>query len=86
MAESPPLPKVCVRSSPEGRPQGQPRRSTSRPALHAICAPRRGRQHIEDQALGLESELSGDMAVVDEELDAIARLLGDALADLLVGS
>jgi len=36
--------------------------------------------------LAVESELSGDMAVVDKELDAIARLLGDALHDLLVGS
>ena len=43
-------------------------------------------QHIKDLALGLESDLSSDMAVGDQELDAITRLLGDALDELLIGS
>jgi hypothetical protein len=36
--------------------------------------------------LALESDLSCDMAVEDEELDAISRLLGEALDQLLAGS
>jgi hypothetical protein len=36
--------------------------------------------------LALESDLSCDMAVEDQELDAITRLLGEALDQLLTGS
>jgi len=36
--------------------------------------------------LELESDLSGDMVVGDRELDAIIRLLGDAMDDLFAGS
>jgi hypothetical protein len=36
--------------------------------------------------LAVESDLSYDILVGDQELDAITRLLGDALDDLLAGS
>jgi hypothetical protein len=36
--------------------------------------------------LALESDLSSDVAVEDEELDAITRLLGEALDQLLAES
>jgi hypothetical protein len=36
--------------------------------------------------LVVESDLSGDMAVDDQELDAIVRLLGGALDDILSGT
>jgi hypothetical protein len=35
--------------------------------------------------LALESELSAEMVVGDQELNAITRLLGDALDELLAG-
>ena len=70
MAESRPLPKTSVRSVPVA---GQ-----RRPGL-------RGRQRIGDRALAVESDLSCDMAIEDEELDAIARLLGEALDRFLAG-
>jgi hypothetical protein len=36
--------------------------------------------------LVVESNLSGDMAVEDQELDAIIRLLGATLDDILSGT
>jgi hypothetical protein len=36
--------------------------------------------------LRVKSDLSGDMAVSDQELDAIMRLLGGAFDDLLSGT
>jgi len=86
MAESRSLPQARARTAPDGPPQRRRARVAARPAPPAIGAPRRRCQYIKDRALAVESELSGDMAVVDKELDAIARLLGDALHDLLVGS
>jgi hypothetical protein len=67
-------PKTCVRSAPEGRPQ----RGRRRPGPRGGC--------IGDRALALESDVSCDMAVGDEELDAITRLLGEALDQFLAGS
>ena len=73
MAESRPSPKTRVRSVPVGEPQRGKRRPGSRG----------WRQRIGDRALAVESDLSCDMAIEDEELDAIARLLGEALDQFL---
>jgi hypothetical protein len=83
MAESRPSSKTCAHPGPEGRPQGRPRRPASHAAISTLHRPC---WHIKDLALGLESDLSSDMAVGDQELDAITRLLGDALDELLFGS
>jgi hypothetical protein len=40
----------------------------------------------EQLPLPVESDLSAEMAVGDDELDAIIRLLGDALDDILSGT
>lgn len=83
MAESRPSSKTRAHPGPERRRQGRPRQPTSRAAISTLHRPC---QHIKDPALGLESDLSSDMAVGDRELDTIARLLGDALDELLFGS
>jgi hypothetical protein len=44
------------------------------------------RQRDHEPLLLVESDLSGDMAVEDQELDAIIRLLGGALDDILSGT
>jgi hypothetical protein len=44
------------------------------------------RQRDHERPLLVESDLSGDMAVDDQELDAIIRLLGGALDDILAGT
>jgi hypothetical protein len=41
------------------------------------------RHRDDDRPLVVESDLSGEMAVGDQELDAIMRLLGAALDDVL---
>jgi hypothetical protein len=41
---------------------------------------------LHDQICKVDSDLSDDMAVSDKELDAIARLLGDELEELLFGT
>ena len=43
-------------------------------------------QRDHELPLLVESDLSGDMAVEDQELDAIIRLLGGALDDILSGT
>jgi hypothetical protein len=53
-----------------------------------VCAagktvPVRRRQRVDEQAIAMESELSPDMETTVEELDAIARLLGDDLKAIL---
>jgi hypothetical protein len=50
----------------------------------AFAGESRRRNH--EPPLVVESDLSGDMAVEDQELDAITRLLGGALDDILSGS
>jgi hypothetical protein len=75
MAESRPSSKTCVRSVPVRQPQQGERR----PGCRERC------QRIGDRALAVESDLSCDMAIEDKELDAIARLLGEALDELLAG-
>jgi hypothetical protein len=44
------------------------------------------RQRDHEPPLLVESDLSGDMAVEDKELDAIIRLIGGALDDILSGT
>ena len=44
------------------------------------------RQRDDEPPLLVESDLSGEMAVGDQELDAIIRLLGGALDDILSGT
>jgi hypothetical protein len=61
-----------------------------RPTSRALKVPE-GRPHgsckdREGPPFAVESELSGDMVVRDQELDAIIRLLGGALDDVLSGS
>ena len=41
---------------------------------------------MHEPLLLVESDLSGDMAVEDKELDAIIRLIGGALDDILSGT
>ncbi len=48
--------------------------------------PARRRQRVVDRELTLESELSDDLGITDEELDAIGRLLGDDLKAMLSGA
>ena len=43
-------------------------------------------QRDDEPAFVVESDLSGDMAVQDQELDAIVRLLGGALDEILSGT
>jgi hypothetical protein len=86
MAESPPLPKICVRAAPEECPQRQRGRPGPRPVPPASHRPHGQCQRIGDQALALQSDLSCEMAVGDQELDAIIRLLGAALDQFLAGS
>jgi len=43
-------------------------------------------QRVGDRALALESDLSCDMPIADEEVDAITRLLGEFLEKLLASS
>ena len=47
---------------------------------HGSCEDREG------PPFSVESDLSGDMVVRDQELDAIIRLLGGALDDVLSGT
>jgi hypothetical protein len=44
------------------------------------------RRRNDEPPLVIESNLSGDTAIEDQELDAIIRLLGGALDDILSGS
>jgi hypothetical protein len=82
MAESSPSPKT--RSA---RARGRQERPGPWPASRPTWGrPHGGCQHIRGPALALESNLSSDMAIEDEELDAITRLLGEALDKLLASS
>jgi hypothetical protein len=56
-------------------------------AVRAKVARAGGQRRRDDEPpLLVESDLSGEMAVGDQELDAIVRLLGDALDDILSGT
>jgi len=81
------------RPNQKGRSHGAPDKQSParlRPTSRASQLPE-GRSHgsCEDRAgapFAVESELSGDMVVRDQELDAIIRLLGGALDDVLSGT
>jgi hypothetical protein len=78
---------VAFRQSLKGSsaqpPYGKP--LEPRPTLPATRTPRRRYQPGEDRALAVESDLSEGMVIQEQELDAIAALLGGALDDLLAG-
>ena len=61
-------------------------RSHLAPVQTGVHEPRSTRQRIDDQVYALESDLSDGMVVSNQELDAIARLLGDELQRVLSGS
>ena len=50
------------------------------------CLRRWTAERDHEPLLLVESDLSGDMAVEDKELDAIIRLIGGALDDILSGT
>lgn len=85
MAESRSLPKTCAGSRPDEHPQTRRKPLEPRPTLPATRTPGRRYQPGEDQALAVESDLSEGMVIQEQELDAIAALLGGALDDLLAG-
>jgi hypothetical protein len=65
-----------------GRMQSKPRASR---AVRRNIAFARARQR-DGEPLLVESDLSGDMPVEDQELDAIIRLFGGGLEDILSDS
>jgi hypothetical protein len=75
------------KKQPESRSANQSRVQSKTPASRAvrrIVAPAPGpRQCNDEPPLLIESDLSGDTAVGDKELDAIIRLLGEALDDII---
>jgi len=81
------------RPNQKGRSPGPPDKQSPvrlRPTSRALQLPD-GRPHglCEDREgppFAVESDLSGDMVVRDQELDAIIRLLGGALDDVLSGT
>jgi len=81
------------RPNQKARPPGAPDKQWPvrlRPTSRALKVPE-GRPHRsckdrEGPPFAVESELSGDMVVRDQELDAIIRLLGGALDDVLSGT
>jgi hypothetical protein len=85
MAESRPGPKSSARSVPGRYSQARRARRQLAPVQTGVYELRSTRQRIDDQVYALESDLSGGMVVSDQELDAIARLLGDELEGILSG-
>jgi hypothetical protein len=80
------------RPNQKGRSPGAPDKQSPvlRPTSRALQLPE-GRPHgsCEDREgppFAVESDLSGDMVVRDQELDAIIRLLGGALDGVLSGT
>src|SRR5262252_4054940 len=78
------------RPNQKGRSPGAPDKPSPvrlRPTSRALQLPaRRPPGSCEDREgppVAVESDLSGDMVVRDQELDAIIRLLGGALDDVL---
>jgi hypothetical protein len=54
--------------------------------LAYVAVPGGPRQRDDEPPLLVQSDLSGEMAVSGQELDAISRLLGDVLDDILSGA
>jgi hypothetical protein len=78
------------RPNQKGRSPGAPDKQSPvrlRPTSRALQLPE-GRPHglCQGPPFAVESDLSGDMVVRDQELDAIIRLLGGALDDVLSGT
>jgi hypothetical protein len=48
-----------------------------------LCASPRKHLRVDEQAIAIDSDLSADMEISAEELDAIARLVGDDLRAFL---
>jgi hypothetical protein len=84
MAESRASQKASLRTLAEGRP-GAPGKRSQLSVYSPVVVPRRRRPRVDDHFYEIESDLSGDMAVSEQELDAIARLLGDEIEELLSG-
>jgi hypothetical protein len=68
------------------RDREQSKTPASRAVRSNVAFAAGSRQRDHEPPLLVESDLSGDMAVEDQELDAIVRLLGDALDDILSGT
>jgi hypothetical protein len=85
MAVSRRLPKRPP-SLPANQGEVQPKTLSSGPAFTNTIALANGPRPRDDWSLVVESDLSGEMAVGDQELDAIMRLLGVALDDILSGT
>jgi hypothetical protein len=58
----------------------------SGPVRSDVAVAGKSRRPDNKPPLVVESDLSGGMAVEDQELDAIVRLLGGALDDILSGT
>jgi hypothetical protein len=83
MAESRPYRKACPRPPLQGAARAN---RASQPDRSPILWSRRRRQCVDDHVYKIDSDLSGDMVVSDQELDAIARLLGEELEKILSGA
>jgi hypothetical protein len=64
----------------------QSKTPASRAVRGNLAFPGGSPQRDHEPPLVIESDLSGEMAVGDQELDAIVRLLGGALDDILSGT
>jgi hypothetical protein len=83
MAVLRPHPK-CSPSSPAKQGSGQANTLALRPVRTDVAG---GPRPLDEQPLLLvESDLSAEMAVSEDELDAIIHLSGDALDDVLSGT
>jgi hypothetical protein len=76
--------RKCSASPPANQGSGQAKTLAPRPVRTNVAGGPRPRD--EQPPLVVESDLSAEMAVGDHELDAIIRLLGDALDDVLSGT
>ena len=76
--------RLPIPSANEGRLQSK--KLPSRAVQAKIGRGGAQRYRDDEPPLLVESDLSGEMAVGGQELDAIIRLLGDALDDILSGA
>lgn len=84
MAASRPYPKRSP-SLPANEGWEQSQTPAPRPVRTDVAFAGGPKPRDEQPPLLLESDLSGEMAVGDQELDAIIRLLGGALDDIVSG-
>jgi hypothetical protein len=76
--------RKCSPSPPANQGSGQANTLAPRPVRTNVAGGPRPRD--EQPPLLVESDLSAEIAVGDDELDSIIRLLGDALDDVLSGT